>query len=267
MAEAKTVVMNKPGWADLSSADAAASRDFYAKLFGWAAEVVPDPSAGGYGMFKLDGKEVAGVGPLQNEQQPTAWTMYVLVEDADATAKRVTEAGGQVFAPPFDVMQAGRMAIVADPSGAVFGLWQPGEHKGWEVEGATGSVCWVELTSRSFDAAKQFYADVFGWIPKKMTVDDPSFTPIVEYTTFSLTDGDNGFAGGMQTPPMVPAEVPSYWQPYIAVDSVDATTAKAKELGAKTLVEPEDIPGTGRFSIIQDPQGAVFGLLQPLPRQ
>ena len=261
MAEARTVVMNKPGWVDLSSADAAASRDFYSKLFGWTADVMPDPQSGGYGMFKVDGKEVAGVGPRQSEQQPTAWTMYVIVEDADATAKRVTEAGGQVYAPPFDVMDAGRMAIVADPSGAVFGLWQPGSHKGWEVEGVTGSVCWMELTSRNFDAAKRFYGDVFGWLAKPVPM-----SAEMEYTLFSFDPNDMGFAGGMPTPPMVPAEVPSYWQPYFAVTDADASAAKAKELGATALVEPADIPQTGRFAVLQDPLGAVFGILQPLPQ-
>ena len=108
---------------------------FYAGVFGWKAEVSDDPQAGGYGMFMLDGKEVAGTGPLMNEQQPVAWTVYVLVDDADATAAKVKAAGGTVFAEPFDVMDAGRMAIVADPSGGVLGIWQPGTHRGFEVRG------------------------------------------------------------------------------------------------------------------------------------
>ena len=262
MAEAKTITMNKPGWLDLASADAAASRDFYSKLFGWSAEVSDDPQYGGYGMFKLNGKEVGGVGPRQSEQQPTAWTVYVIVESADATAEKATQAGGKVFAPPFDVGPQGRMAIITDPSGAFFGIWQPGEHKGWEVEGVTGSVCWVELTSRNFDAARRFYTDVFGWTATKSEVS----TPDIEYWTFSLGEGQS-FAGGLQAPPQMPAEVPSYWQPYIAVDDADATAAKARDLGGSIMVEPADIPQTGRFSIIGDPHGGVFGILQPLPQQ
>jgi len=260
MAQAKTVITNKPGWLDLSSADPAASRDFYSKLFGWSAEVIPDPDAGGYGMFKLDGKEVGGVGPRQSDQQPTAWTIYILVDDADATADRAKKAGGTVIAPPFDVMQAGRMAIIADPSGAAFGIWQPSEHAGWEVEGVPGAVCWVELTSRNFDAAKQFYVDVFGWQAKTADVSSEEMV----YWQFSF-DGGNGFAGGMQAPATMPAEVPSYWQPYIAVTDTDAVTARAKQLGATAIVEPADIPNVGRFAIVQDPLGAVFGVLQPLP--
>jgi uncharacterized protein len=260
MADVHTVVANKPGWIDLGSADAAASRDFYSKLFGWAAEVVPDPSAGGYGMFNLDGKEVAGVGPRQSDQQPTAWMIYILVDNADAIAERAVGAGGQVVAPPFDVMNAGRMAVIADPSGAIFGIWQPGEHKGWEIEGVSGSVCWVELTSRDFNTAAKFYGDVFGW-----TATRSELAPEMVYTTFSFGGEDQSFAGGMQAPDQMPAEMPSYWQPYIAVTDTDGTAAKARELGATLIVEPADIPQTGRFAVIQDPLGAVFGILQPLP--
>lgn len=259
MAEAKTIVANKPGWADLSSADAAASRDFYTRLFGWQADVIADPEAGGYAMFKHDGKEVAGVGPRQSDQQPTAWTIYIMVDDADATAERAAAAGGTIIAPPFDVMDAGRMAIIADPSGAVFGIWQAGAHAGWEVEGVAGAVCWVELTSHNFDAAKTFYTDVFGWVATRSEMS----TPDMVYTTFSFNPGDNGFAGGMQAPASMPDAAPSYWQPYIATTDVDGVAGKAKELGAAAIVEPADIPTVGRFAIIKDPQGAIFGLLQP----
>ena len=262
MAEAKTATLNKPGWVDLSSTDAAGSREFYSKLFGWSVDIAEDPQYGGYGMFKVNGKEVGGVGSVQNPQQPTAWTVYILVDSADDAAQRATQAGGQVIAPPFDVGDQGRMAIIADPSGAMVGVWQGGAHAGWEAYGITGAVCWTELTSRNFEAARKFYADVFGWEPTKSELT----TPDMEYWTFTLNDGEQSFAGGMATPPQVPAEVPSYWQPYFAVDNADETAKRATELGAHLLVEPADIPQTGRFAIIHDPQGGVFGILQPLPR-
>lgn len=261
MAEARTVTMNKPGWLDLSSADAAASRDFYSKLFGWSADVIPDPEAGGYGFFKLDGKEVGGVGSVQDPQQPTAWTIYVLVVDADETARSAREAGGTVLMEPADVMGTGRMAIIADPTGAVFGIWQPGTHAGWEVEGAPGSVCWVEVMARNFAAARLFYEKVFGWRGSKF--DTPSGQDLPEYWTFALDDGGESFAGGMEMPAEVPAEVPSYWQPYIAVTDCDATTARATELGATVMMEPFEAANIGRFSIMRDPLGAVFAVLQP----
>ncbi|MBV8195749.1 MAG: VOC family protein, partial [Candidatus Dormibacteraeota bacterium] len=204
MAEAKTVVLNKPGWLDLSSADAAASRDFYSKLFGWSAEVADDPQYGGYALFKLDGKDVGGVGPRQSEQQPTAWTVYILVDSADAAAEKAKQAGGTILAPPFDVGTQGRMAVIADPSGAAFGVWQGAEHAGWDAYGITGAVCWSELTSHNFDAAKQFYVDVFGWVPRKSTI------PGIPYTTFAFDQDDpTGFAGGMQAPEGMPPGVPS----------------------------------------------------------
>ena len=260
MAESKTVTLNKPGWLDLSSRDAAESRAFYSSLFGWSADVVPDPEAGGYAMFTLEGKEVGGVGPLQNPDAPTAWTIYVLVGSADDTVTRARSAGGTVLLEPFDVMTAGRMAIVADPSGAAIGLWQPGDHKGWEVEGVPGAVCWVELVSRDMDAAKRFYHDVFGWKHKSEMDADPG----VPYTTFGL-DGMPDFAGGL---PMVPSETraePSYWQPYFAVTDVDAMTKRATDRTATLLVGPIEAEGIGRWSVLQDPLGAVFGILQPPP--
>lgn len=259
MAEAKTIAMNKPGWADLSSSDAAGARDFYSKLFGWQADVVEDPAAGGYGMFKLEGKEVAGVGPVMNPGQPSAWMMYILVSDADAAAAKAKAAGGAVHAEPFDVLQAGRMAVVADPSGAFFGLWQPKEHTGWEVDGVPGAVCWLELNSRNIDAAKGFYQDVFGWDPKLSEM--PGNTT---YTEFQLNG--QSFAGGSPMPEMVPAEMPSFWQTYFAVTDADGVASRAKQLGGTVIVEPQDIPGVGRFAVLHDPQGAYFGILQPSPQ-
>ena len=260
MAEAKTITMNKPGWVDLSSSDAAGAREFYSKLFGWKADVITDPAAGGYAMFKLDGKEVAGVGPVQSPQQPSAWTMYVLVPDADAAATKAKASGGTVIAEPFDVLKAGRMALLADPSGAIFGVWQPKEHAGWEVDGVPGSVCWVELDSRNIDAARRFYTDVFGWMAK-----DSSVPGAPAYTEFQL-DGGTSFAGGMAMPEMVPAATPSFWMTYFAVTDADGVAARAKELGGSATTEPQDIPEVGRFAVIQDPQGAHFGILQPAPR-
>ncbi|MGH7687417.1 MAG: VOC family protein [Candidatus Dormibacteria bacterium] len=262
MAETQTVTMNKPGWLDLSSTDAAASRDFYSKLFGWEATVIPDPAAGGYAMAVLDGKEVGGIGPVQNPEQPSAWTIYILVENADDAVTRSRDAGATVLMEPMEVMGQGRMAIIGDPSGAAIGLWQPMGHAGWEVEGVPGSVCWVELTARNFPAARKFYADVFGWTAVKFDAPDGQAQPgLPEYFTFKLGDAD-AFGGGLETPADVPAEVPSYWQPYFLVTDTDAMTEKAKELGATVLMGPAEAPNVGRWSILHDPQGAIFAVLQ-----
>jgi len=255
MAETATVAIGEPGWVDLGSSDPTAARAFYAGVFGWDANVSDDPAAGGYGMFTLGGKEVAGTGPLMSEQQPTSWTVYVLVDDADAATSKVKAAGGTVFAEPFDVMDAGRMAIVADPSGGVLGLWQPGAHRGFELKGAAGSFCWAELNSNNIAKDSAFYASVFGWDPKTTP------TPTMEYTQFD--HNGEAIAGGMAMAVGMPAGTPSFWLVYFATHDVDATVAKLTSLGGGVHHPPEDVPDVGRFAVVHDPQGGVFGLLQP----
>ena len=254
MAEAKTAVANKPAWVDLSSTDAAASRGFYAKLFGWKVELSPDPEAGGYALAKLGGKDVAGIGPAQTPQGPSAWMLYIGTRDADATAKKVQAEGGKVIAPPFDVLDSGRMAVFQDPTGAFISVWQPKAMPGAEVTGKPGSYAWAELNSRGIEKAKPFYKKVFGW--------DEKVSPMGEgqgdYTEFKL-DGQS-IAGAMEMNPMVPKEVPSYWMAYFGADDVDKAHKKAIDLGAQEMLPPQDFPG-GRFSILSDPQGAAFGLL------
>jgi uncharacterized protein len=163
VADTATIAIGEPGWIDLASSDPAASHTFYATLFGWSVDVVPDPEAGGYGMFKLGDKEVGGVGPRPSEGQPPAWTIYILVDDAAAVIAKAKEAGGTVIAGPIDVMGEGTMGVLADPSGAVIGIWQPGRHRGFELKGVPGSFTWAELNSTDMPADKRFYQAVFGW--------------------------------------------------------------------------------------------------------
>jgi predicted enzyme related to lactoylglutathione lyase len=254
MAETETTVANKPAWIDLSSSDAAASREFYSKLFGWEIEVNPDPQYGGYGMAKVDGKDVAGIGPKQSEQAPTAWSLYIGTPDAEELARKVQSAGGTVIAPPFDVGDQGRMAVFQDPTGAFISAWQPRAMSGFPTA-APNTFGWAELNSRGIDKAIPFYGEVFGWTTKTSEMGEGQ----PPYTEFQL--GGQSILGGMEMNPMVPAEVPSYWMVYITVDDVDRAFKQATELGAQEMVAPQDFPG-GRFAIIGDPQGAVFGLLK-----
>jgi len=254
MPDAKTFITNAPAWVDLSSKDAAASRTFYSNLFGWKVEVADNPEAGGYALAKLGGKDVAGIGPVQDPNAPSAWMVYIGTRDADATAKQVEAAGGKVIAPPFDVLKSGRMAVFQDPAGAFISVWQPDEMFGAEVMGKAGSYGWAELNSRGFDAAKDFYAKVFGWTQKVSPMGEGQG----DYTEFQI-DGQS-IAGGMEMNPMIPKEVPSYWQVYFMADDVDKTHKKAVDLGAQEMLPPQDFPG-GRFSILSDPQGASFGLM------
>ncbi len=253
MPDAKTFVTNAPAWVDLSSKDADASRDYYAKLFGWKVEIA-GPDAGGYALAKLGGKDVAGIGPAQDPNAPTAWNLYIGTRDVDALAKKVEAAGGKVVAPPFDVLKSGRMAAFQDPSGAFISAWQPNEMYGAEVMGKAGAYSWAELNARGFDKAKGFYQTVFGWTQKVSPMGEGQG----DYTEFQH-DGQS-IAGGMDMNPMVPAEVPSYWMVYFGVEDVDKAHQKAIDLGGKEMLGPQDFPG-GRFSILSDPQGAAFGLL------
>ena len=255
MADAKTFVVNAPAWVDLSSTDAAASRDYYSKLFGWKVELAPDPDAGGYALAKLDGKNIAGIGPTQSPQGPSAWMVYVGTRDADVVAKKVEAEGGKVIAPPFDVLKSGRMAVFQDPTGAFISVWQPKEMNGFDILAKPSSYAWSELNARGIEKAKQFYRKVFGWGEKVSPMGEGQG----DYTEFKL--GDESIGGGMEMNPMVPNEVPSYWLVYFGAADVDKTHQKAVGLGAKELLPPSDFPG-GRFSILTDPQGAAFGLLR-----
>jgi predicted enzyme related to lactoylglutathione lyase len=244
---------NRPIWVDLSTTDPDAAREFYGRLFGWTSEVQPE--SGGYALARLDGKNVAGIGPKNMEQAPTAWNVYIGTEDAEGLASKITAAGGTVIVPPFDVMEQGKMAVFQDSAGGFISAWQPGQMPGADLVGAPGSFAWAELNARGMGTAEGFYHSVFGWELKHSPMGEGQG----DYTEF-LDQGDS-IAGGMEMNPMVPEQVPTYWMPYFAVEDVDAGFAKAKEVGASVLLEPIDFPG-GRFAIVADPQGAAFGLMK-----
>jgi predicted enzyme related to lactoylglutathione lyase len=252
MAHRSEYAPGTPSWVDLG-ADIDGAKKFYGTLFGWATQDAgPPEETGGYGFFMKGDKMAAGYGPQQNPGPPF-WSTYVSVADAEQTAKQVEAAGGAVIVAPMDVMAAGRMAVFQDPQGGFVSAWQPGEHHGAGVVNEPGAFCWNELQSRDVDGSKAFYASVFGWEPVTHT-DGP-----MPYTEF-LLDG-RSIAGMMPMPPMVPAEVPTYWLVYFAVDDCDQATAKARELGGTELVPPMDVP-IGRFSVLTDAQGAVFAAIK-----
>jgi predicted enzyme related to lactoylglutathione lyase len=242
-----------PSWVDLSTPDTSAAAAFYGSVLGWTTSDL-GPEAGGYAMFQKDGANVAGVGPTQGEGQPPAWTSYVNVVDAEATVARATIAGATIFLEPMQVMEAGHMALFADPTGAVLGVWQPAEHKGADVANEPGAWCWNELNTRDTDKAASFYRHVFDWEPAKADIEG------MDYWEWKREDGAT-IGGMMPMPAMVPAEVPAHWLVYFAVADTDATVAKATGLGATTFVPPTDIP-PGRFSVLADPAGAVFAIIQ-----
>jgi hypothetical protein len=241
----------------LATTDQKGAVAFYRALFGWDLNDIPMGPAGTYSMFQMRGMEVGAAATQQPEEKqhgvPPHWNNYVTVKNVDESAKKATELGGKILAGPFDVMDAGRMAVVQDPTGAVFQIWQAARSIGARILNEPGALCWTELTTSDTKAAERFYTGLFGWTPKHSAAGAP-----MEYTEFSVNGTPS--IGMMPKPKEMPAHIPSYWMPYFQVANVDASAAKAKELGGKTMVGPNDIPDAGRFAILTDPQGAMFAV-------
>lgn len=250
-----------PSWVELSTPDADASAAFYREVMNWSASEPGPAESGGYRMFQQDGKNVAGLMGHMQEGQPTAWATYVSVADADETAQRVKAAGGSAIVEPMDVMDIGRMAVFADPTGAVFGVWQPKTFAGADLVNEPNSLCWNEVLTRDAEAGRAFYPAVFGW-----TAGRPDFDGAPE--TYVVWEIDGRPVGGMMamTDEWFPPEVPSHWSVCFAVADCDAIVAAARELGATITFEPTDM-AIGRFANIVDPQGAAFSVMQPAPAQ
>lgn len=249
-----------PSWIDLSSPDPEASATFYGEVMGWrATEPGPVAETGGYRMFEQDGKSVGGLMGHMQGGQPTAWATYISVADADETVEKVRAAGGSVVVEPMDVTDIGRMAVFADPTGAVLGVWQPKTFAGAGLVNEPNSLCWNEVLTRDIEANKRFYPAVFGWGMRR-----PGFEPVPEsYVVWEL--GGREIGGMMEmTDARFPSDVPPHWAVCFAVADCDAITAKAREQGGTVVMEPMDMP-IGRFAGFVDPQGASFSVMQPAP--
>lgn len=250
----------KPGtfcWVELGTTDSAAAKNFYTQLFGWQPVDYPMGDDGVYTMLQLGGKDAAALYELMPDMRaqgiPPHWLSYVSVDSADETAEKAKATGATLLKEPFDVFDVGRMAVVQDPTGAVFALWQAKEHKGAGVYNGPNSFCWNELATTDPQKAGNFYTNLFGWAKE-----DFSAGPM-EYTMFK--NGERQ-AGGMFkiTPEMGP--IPPHWMVYFAVEDCDATVQKASELGAQVMKPADDIPEIGRFAILIDPQGAAFSVIK-----
>jgi uncharacterized protein len=248
-------------WPELATTDPHAAIKFYKELFDWTTTEMPIPG-GVYIMVKKDGKDVGAVYKMTDDMAkqgvPPNWMSYVSVDDVDATVAKVKANKGTVVAAPMDVkpdgkMLIGRMAVVQDPDHATLALWQPAIHVGAALVNEPGSLIWNELITPNVGAAKVFYGAVFGWNTKEMDMGGGR-----TYTVVSVGERPNG--GIMEPPPGMAG--PPNWLTYFAADETDARVAKAKAAGAKVFVGPQDIPGVGRFAVIQDPQDAVFAILK-----
>jgi predicted enzyme related to lactoylglutathione lyase len=243
MAERTSYLPGTPSWVDLGSPDATAAAAFYGGLFGWEAEMDPRPEAGGYGMFTLAGHHVAGLGPQMNPEVPPYWSVYVTVEDAEATLDRAAASGGTVVMGPMDVFDAGRMGVIQDPVGSFISVWQPGAHIGATLVNQAGTFTWNELATTDLDKARDFYTSVFGW----------GASTEGDGVAFSV---DGAMVCGAH--PAGEAEFPA-WSIWFAVDDCDKSTASAADLGGTVLMPPADMD-FGRGAVVADPQGAVFGI-------
>jgi uncharacterized protein len=240
-----------PCWVDLTAPDPEAADAFYTALFGWQVEV-GDEEFGHYRIAHLGGRRVAGIGSPQPDQpMPAAWTTYLASDDADATAAAITAAGGTVLFPPTDIAVEGRRFLAADPTGAVFGVWQSGNHTGSELANEPGAFTWNECMSHDFEAARTFYGRVFGLGWQDLSGDGFS------YATALVDDRPVAGVGGL---PAEASALPSHWMGYFKVEDCAASAAKVVELGGAVQREPWDTP-FGTMTIVADDQGAGFSLM------
>ena len=258
--------MGKTGgfnWVDLMSTDAAGSKEFYAKLFGWTAMDVPSPDGHVYTLLSHDGDLVAGLGQHSSEMiergMPSVWASYVTVDDLAASVAKVEGLGGTVVQPEMEIPGSGTMAVINGPTGATVAMWQDGGHTGADKFNTPNSLTWNELLTRDPSAATEFYSAMFGWTFDPMEGADPAYNIIIN-------DGaPNG--GVMDAGSVLPDGVPNMWGVYFSVADADATAQSAVAAGGSIVREPFDAPGVGRIVIIADPQGAVFSVIVSVPQE
>jgi uncharacterized protein len=249
-------------WLELATIDQNAAKKFYSALFGWNVNDFPMGPGDEYTIFRVDGRDVAAGFTLRPDQKergvPPHWLIYIAVENADQSAAKASSLGGKVLAPAFDAMEAGRMAVIQDPTGAVFCLWQAKGNTGLGITGDSGTFCWADLITPDPERARQFYSGLFGW---QLTTGehDPS-------GYLHIKNGEKFIGGIPPTRHQGPNSVP-HWLSYFYVADVDDATKKAQGLGAMIYAPPMTIEGAGRMSIVGDPQGAAFALFKESPRR
>jgi len=273
-----------PCWVDTAQPDPEAAVAFYGGLFGWEFEdTVPPEAPGHYFIGRLRGRDVAAIGSPTDDSLPRpVWNTYICVDSADATTAKVKSAGGTVLSEPFDVPAAGRMAVFADPAGAVFSVWQAREFKGAQLVNGPGTWSWSDLNTRDMKAATDFYGAVFGWEADTSEAGGeyamlrrPGYGDFLETLDPDLRKrmaeekappGFEDVVGWMvrMTSEQFSDDTPSHWGVTIGVEDTDATVDKAGALGAKVLVPPMDVPPV-RIAVLADPQGAVFTVSKYTP--
>ena len=272
MPERDGYIPGVPCWIDTSQPEPKAAVDFYTGLFGWEFEdVMPPGSEGEYHIARIRGGDVAAVGSIPEAAPPVAaWNTYIWVESADDAAAKARDAGGGAVMEPFDVMDSGRMAVLTDPEGAAFCVWEARQHKGARIVNEHGSLNFNGLATRDVEAAKAFYGAVFGWRTLALDAGEmwtlPGYGDHLELLTPGMREGmaEMGAPEGFEdvVASIAPIgddqpEAPAHWNVTFAVDDADAVAAKAAELGGEVVAAPFDAPWT-RMAILRDPQGATF---------
>ena len=241
-------------WIELGAADQQAGKEFYAGLFGWKVVDEPMGPDAYYTLFELEGRQVGAAYQLAAAEagKPPNWMLYIAVADADAAAAKAAELGAKVHNQPFEVGPNGRMAVIEDPTGAMFCIWQPKSHKGIGLRG-NGTLCWADLSTSDPARAAVFYESLFGW---KLIVDEKDSSGYLH-----IQNGEHMIGGIPPTGHRNP-NTPSHWLPYFAVASCSASAGTAEQLGARLILPPMTMPKVGTMSVIADPQGAVFALFE-----
>lgn len=245
-----------PCWIELMTNDLAAARLFYEELFGWHLQDT-GPETGGYLLASVDGRQFGGLGGLMgNPGHPPVWSTYLASASVDDTARAITTAGGTVVMQPMDVMDAGRMLVAQDPTGAAFCVWEAGRNTGMQIANEPNTPTWNECLTRDYRRAQDFYAQVFGWTYDEVGNDE------FHYAAFQV---DGRGAGGIgDLPPNLPDSVPAHWRVYFEVDDPDETVDRVVKLGGVVRTPPEDTP-FGRMAHVTDPQGAPFSVIHGQP--
>jgi uncharacterized protein len=242
---------------ELATTDQQAAKKFYMNLFGWTVEDAPMGTNEFYSMFKLNGSDAAAAYTLRPDQKqhgvPPHWMLYIATDNVDDSARRASELGATVLMTPFDVMDVGRMAVIKDPTGAVFSFWQAKKHSGIGARDEDGAFCWADLITHDPAQAADFYSQLLGWKFEKGEHDSSGY--------LHIKNGED-YIGGM--PPVEPekSHLPPHWILYFETSNCDATVEKAKQMGAHVYFGPISMENVGRFAVLADPQGAAFSVFQ-----
>jgi predicted enzyme related to lactoylglutathione lyase len=251
-------------WVELNTVDALAANRFYGEMFGWRRSFMPLDDGSFYTLLQLDGKDVGAFHEIFEEalepETTTGWRLYIATDNVDQSVQKALSLGGALVTPPVEVSDVGRVAVMQDPTGAVFALWQARNHIGAEVVNQSGALSWQELITTDFETAKQFYSNLFGWQTQTRAAGARSYTTFKPKKSSLESGGIQPLHGPLQE---TLSENGSQWLASFAVENFEQSLHKAQRLGATLKTPPAEVPNVGRYAVLEDPQGALFSLVSP----